>query len=40
MKHRFDSAFCSDACGVSVLESDLMQTLFDASEIHPSVLRP
>ena len=38
--HRFDSLFCSDACGVAALETDLLQTLFDASEIHPSVLRP
>ena len=38
-KPRFDSLFCTDACGVSALESDLMQTIFEASEIHPSVLR-
>ena len=39
-KPRFDSVFCSDACGVSALEVDLLNTLFDAGDIHPSVLRP
>jgi hypothetical protein len=38
-KARFDSLFCSDACGVSVLETDLLRTFQDASDIHPSVLR-
>merc|ERR1712216_769807 len=37
--NRFDSRFCSDACGVSVLELDLLRTFQDASDIHPSVLR-
>ncbi len=36
---RFDSAFCSDACGVSTLESDLLRTFFYSSDIHPSSLR-
>ena len=36
---RFDSRFCSEACGVSTLELDLMQTLEYAAEMHPSVLR-
>ena len=39
MKPRFDSIFCSDACGVSALESDLLQTLEYANVIHPSFLR-
>eukprot|EP00977_Amphora_coffeiformis_P014913 scaffold4244_cov167-Amphora_coffeaeformis.AAC.26 len=39
MKHRFDSLFCSDACGVSALESDLLEAFHEASDIHPSVLR-
>lgn len=38
-KPRFDSLLCSDACGVSVLESDLLRTFWDSSDIHPSVLR-
>lgn len=38
-QHRFDSLFCSDACGVSVIESDVMGSIFEASEIHPSILR-
>jgi len=36
---RFDSTFCSDACGVSTLESDLLRTFFYSSDIHPSSLR-
>lgn len=36
---RFDSSFCSDACGVSALEHDLFLTIRDSSEIHPAVLR-
>lgn len=36
---RFDSIFCSDACGVSTLESDLLRTFFYSSDIHPSSLR-
>jgi hypothetical protein len=38
-KTRFDSLFCSDACGVSALESDLLRTFQYASDIHPSLLR-
>jgi hypothetical protein len=38
-KHRFDSQFCSNACGVAAVEQDLLRTLQDASDIHPSVLR-
>jgi hypothetical protein len=38
-KHRFDSSFCSDACGLATLEMDLLKTFHDASDIHPSVLR-
>jgi hypothetical protein len=38
-KPRFDSLFCSDSCGISVLETDLLRTFQDASDIHPSVLR-
>lgn len=37
--HRFDSLFCSDACGVMALEMDLLRSLQDASDVHPSVLR-
>ena len=36
---RFDSLFCSDSCGVSALESDLLRTFQYASDIHPSMLR-
>jgi hypothetical protein len=38
-KPRFDSLFCSDSCGVSSLESDLLRTFQYASDIHPSLLR-
>ena len=38
-KSRFDSIFCSDACGVSALEKDLLRTFFYSSDIHPSSLR-
>ena len=38
-KPRFDSIFCSDSCGVSTVETDLLQTLEYASELHPSSLR-
>jgi hypothetical protein len=38
-KPRFDSIFCSDACGVSALETDLHKTLQYCSEIHPTLLR-
>ena len=36
---RFDSVFCSDSCGVSALESDLLRTFEYSSDIHPSLLR-
>jgi hypothetical protein len=36
---RFDSVFCSDACGVSALESDLLRALNYASDLHPSLFR-
>jgi hypothetical protein len=36
---RFDSSFCSDSCGVSALEADLLRTFQYASDIHPSLLR-
>jgi hypothetical protein len=38
-KRRFDSVFCCDACGVSVLETDLLRSFHDSSNLHPSVLR-
>jgi hypothetical protein len=38
-KPRFDSMFCSDACGVSALESDLLRTFNYVSDIHPSTFR-
>lgn len=38
-KPRFDSMFCSDSCGVSTLESDLLQSIQYAGKLHPSVLR-
>jgi hypothetical protein len=38
-KPRFDSIFCSDACGVSALENDLLRTFFYSSDIHPSSFR-
>jgi hypothetical protein len=38
-RRRFDSLFCSDACGVLALEMDLLRSLQDASDVHPSVLR-
>ena len=36
---RFDSEFCSDSCGVSALESDLLLSLKLASKMHPCRLR-
>jgi hypothetical protein len=39
LKPRFDSRFCSDSCGVSCLEKDLLESLKYASKLHPSVLR-
>lgn len=38
-KPRFDSLFCSDACGVASLESDLLRTFHYTSDMHPSLLR-
>ncbi len=38
-KPRFDSAFCSDACGVSVMETDLLRSLSFANNMHPYNLR-
>jgi hypothetical protein len=38
-KRRFDSVFCCDACGISVLETDLLRSFHDSSNLHPSVLR-
>lgn len=37
---RFDSIFCSDSCGISAVERDLLNAFEYASEIHPSLLRP
>jgi hypothetical protein len=36
---RFDSLFCSDACGIHAMSSDLLRTLYESAEIHPSLLR-
>lgn len=36
---RHDSSFCSDACGISVLEQDLLHSLEYSEDIHPSQLR-
>ncbi len=36
---RFDSIFCSDSCGVSTLETDLLRSLQYANKLHVSVLR-
>eukprot|EP00525_Craspedostauros_australis_P002055 CAMPEP_0198124118 /NCGR_PEP_ID=MMETSP1442-20131203/39180_1 /TAXON_ID= /ORGANISM="Craspedostauros australis, Strain CCMP3328" /LENGTH=326 /DNA_ID=CAMNT_0043783451 /DNA_START=23 /DNA_END=1004 /DNA_ORIENTATION=- len=38
-RHRFDSVFCSDACGVSAMESDLLRTFFYVSDMHPALFR-
>jgi len=38
-KRRFDSLFCSDSCGLSCIEKDLLRTFQYASDIHPSLLR-
>lgn len=38
-KRRFDSLFCSDSCGLSCMEKDLLRTFQYASDIHPSLLR-
>mmetsp|Transcript_143 Transcript_143/g.212 ORF Transcript_143/g.212 Transcript_143/m.212 type:complete len:914 (+) Transcript_143:88-2829(+) len=39
-KPRFDSSFCSDACGIWTMEKDLLCSLQYASEMHPYQLRP
>lgn len=39
-KPRFDSLFCSDSCGVSAIERDILFSFDYATEIHPSLLRP
>jgi len=39
-KPRFDSKFCSDACGVSSCEQNLLRSLEIANGMHPSQLRP
>ena len=39
LRPRFDSIFCSDSCGVSTLEKDLLRSLQYAMKLHPSVLR-
>lgn len=38
-KPRFDSLFCSDSCGVSSLELDLLYSFQESSDIHPAILR-
>lgn len=38
-KPRFDSIFCSDSCGVSALEFDLLRAMEYGGDIHPSLLR-
>ena len=38
-KPRFDSVFCSDSCGVSALERDLLRAMYVAEEMHPSLMR-
>ncbi len=39
-KPRFDSAFCSDGCGVLTMEKDLLYSLKYAIDMHPYELRP
>lgn len=39
-KPRFDSAFCSDGCGIITMEKDLLSSLQYASDMHPYELRP
>ena len=36
---RFDSSFCSDACGVATLELDLLRSFEYSKEMHPYILR-
>ncbi|KAI2501869.1 hypothetical protein MHU86_12561 [Fragilaria crotonensis] len=38
-KPRFDSIFCSNACGVASLELDLLHAFKYANDIHPTLLR-
>lgn len=38
-QQRFDSCFCSDACGVSTMESDLLRTLKLAQRLPPEYLK-
>ena len=38
-KPRFDSAYCSDRCGIHVIERHLLKTLEYAEEIHPAMLK-
>ena len=38
-KPRFDSIFCSDSCGIAIVEADLLQSLQYSSEMHPATLR-
>lgn len=37
-KRRFDSVFCSDACGVKALELDLLRSLKESRHLRPSPL--
>lgn len=39
VRPRFDSMFCSDACGVAALQVDLLGALRCANDIHPALLR-
>ena len=36
---RFDSSFCSDACGVATVEVDLLRSFEYSTEMHPYILR-
>ena len=38
VRARFDSMFCSDGCGVSVAEGDLLKSMELAATLHPSAL--
>merc|ERR1719223_2421065 len=35
---RFDSSFCSDACGVATVEVDLLRSFEYSTEMHPYIL--
>jgi len=40
-KPRFDSTFCSDACGILTMEKDLLYSLqYASNDMHPYQLRP